>query len=172
MDPITQIGSPAPDFDLQDLDGENHSLRDELGSILVLNFWSAECTHSKRADEVLEELVQEWEDGVSFWCIASNANEDDELVKNVAENNKINRLLRDRNHSVADAYGAVTTPHVFVIDGKGVLRYAGAFNDVNLRQRTPTRNYLQEAVTAVQNGLDPEPSEIPPFGCAIIRHAI
>jgi peroxiredoxin len=172
VDPIAQIDSPAPDFDLQDLDGENHSLRDELGSILVLNFWSAECTHSKRADEVFEELVQELGDGVSFWCIASNENEDDELIKKVAENNKIDRLLRDRNHSVADAYGAVTTPHVFVIDGKGVLRYAGAFDDVSLRQRTPTRNYLQEAVTAVQNGLDPEPSEIPPFGCAIIRHAI
>ncbi len=172
MDSIAQIGSPAPDFELKDLEGEKHALRDELGSILVLNFWSAECIHSKRADEIFEELAQKWGDGVSFWCIASNENEDDELVKNVARNNKIKRLLRDRHHSVADAYGAVTTPHIFVIDGMGVLRYAGAFDDVSLRQRTPTRNYLQEAVGAVQNGLDPEPTETPPFGCAIIRRAI
>ncbi len=172
MDPIAQIGSPAPDFELKDLEGERHSLRDELGSIVVLNFWSAECTHSKRADEGSEELVREWGDGVSFWCIASNENEDDELVKNAAGNNKIDRLLRDRHHAVADTYGAVTTPHVFVIDKKGVLRYAGAFDDVSLRQRTPTRNYLQEAVGAIQNGLDPEPSETLPFGCAIIRHPI
>ena len=172
MDTIAQIGSPAPDYELKDLEGERHSLRDELGSILVLNFWSAECIHSKRADEIFKELEQEWGEGVSFWCIASNENEDDELVKNAAGNNKINRLLRDRHHAVADAYGAVTTPQVFVIDEMGLLRYAGAFDDVSLRQRTPTRNYLQEAVGAVQRGLDPEPSETPPFGCAIIRHAI
>lgn len=172
MDPVARIGSPAPDFELKDLEGEGHSLRDELGSIVVLNFWSAECTHSKRADEVFEGLVQELGDDVSVWCIASNENEDDELVTNVAGANKIDRLLRDRHHVVADAFGAITTPHVFVIDKEGVLCYAGAFDDVSLRQRTPTRNYLKEAVGAVQNGLDPDPSETPAFGCAIIRHAI
>jgi peroxiredoxin len=172
VDSIAQIGSPAPDFELKDLEGDKHALRDELGSILVLNFWSAECIHSKRADEIFEEFAQKWGDSVSSWCIASNENEDDELIKNVAGTNKIKRLLRDRHQSVADAYGAVTTPHLFVIDAMGVLRYAGAFDDVSLRQRTPTRNYLQEAVVAVQNGLDPEPSETSPFGCAIIRHAI
>ena len=172
MDPLARIGSPAPDFELVDLRGDLHSLRDELGSILVLNFWSAECIHSQRADEEFETLAQEWGEGVSFWCIASNENEDDELIRNVAANNKIDRLLRDQHLAVAEAYGAVTTPHVFVIDERGVLRYSGAFNDVSLRQRTPTRNYLQEAVNAVQNGLDPEHSEISPFGCAIIRQSI
>lgn len=172
MDSIAQIGKPAPDFELKDLGGEKHALRDQLGSILVLNFWSADCTHSKRADQVVEELAQEWGGGVSFWCIASNDNEDDEMLKIAASSNKVERLLRDQHREVADAYGAVTTPHIFVIDGKGVLRYAGAFDDVSLRQRRPTRNYLQEAVGAVQKGRNPEPSEIPPFGCAIIRHAI
>ena len=172
MDTVAQVGSPAPDFELKDLKGAKHSLRDELGTIVVLNFWSAECIHSKRADEIFEEFVQEWGDGVSFWCIASNENENEELVKNAAGNNKISRLLQDRHLAVADVYGAVTTPQVFVIDGRGVLRYAGAFADVSLRQKTPTRNYLQEAVGAIQNGQDPEPTETLPFGCAIIRHAI
>ncbi|MFQ5921804.1 MAG: redoxin domain-containing protein [Anaerolineales bacterium] len=172
MDSVAQAGDPAPEFELMDLDGQRHSLRDWLGSIVVLNFWSAECVHSRRADAVFEELVQEWGDEVSLWCIVSNENEDDELVKSVAGKNKIDRLLRDRSHEVADSYGAVTTPHVFVIDEKGVLRYAGGHDDVSLHQRTPTRNYLREAVGAVRKGLSPEPSETPPFGCAIIRHAI
>jgi peroxiredoxin len=172
MDSIAQVGSTAPDFELEDLEGEKHALRDELGSILVLNFWSAECAHSKRSDKAVEELVQEWGDSVSFWCIASNENENDEMLKSAAGNNKIERLLRDRQQEVADAYGAVTTPHVFVIDEMGVLRYGGAFDDVSFRQRTPTRNYLQEAVVAIQKGLDPEPSQTSPFGCAIIRHAL
>ena len=172
MDPIARIGDPAPDFELTDLEGKSHSMREGLGSIVVLNFWSAECIHSTRADAEFEELVHEWGDGVSLWCIVSNENEDDELVKSAAGQIKIDRLLRDRHQIVADSYGAVTTPHVFVIDEQGVLRYAGAFDDVSLRQRTPTRNYLREAVHAVQKGLTPKPSERPPFGCAIIRHAI
>jgi len=172
MDSIARIGSAAPNFELEDLEGARHSPRDELGSILVLNFWSADCVHSQRADEEFEDLAQEWGEGVSFWCIASNENEDEELIGNAAAKNKIDRLLRDQHLAVADAYGAVTTPHVFVIDEQGVLRYSGAFNDVSLRQRTPTRNYLQEAVKAVQNGVDPDHSETAPFGCAIIRHSI
>ena len=172
MDPIAQIGEPAPEFELVGLDGQGHSLRSWLGSIVVLNFWSAECVHSTRADVVMEELVQEWGGTVSLWCIVSNQNEDDELVKSVAGKNKIERLLRDRDQKVADSYGAVTTPHVFVIDEKGVLRYAGGLDDVSLGQRMPSRNYLREAVRAVRNGLSPEPSETPPFGCAILRHLI
>ena len=172
MDSIAQVGSPAPDFVLEDLEGEMHSLRDELGSILVLNFWSAECTHSKRSDQAVEELMQRWGGEVSFWCIASNENEDDEMLRNAAGKNKIERLLRDRGQQVADIYRAVTTPHVFVIDGMGVLRYAGAFDDVDLRQRMPTRNYLGEAVAAVLKGLDPDPTQTSPFGCAIVRHAM
>ena len=172
MDSVARIGSPAPDFELKDLEGARHSPRDELGSILVLNFWSAECVHSQRADEEFEDMAQEWGEGVAFWCIASSENGDDELIRNAAAKNKIDRLLRDQNLTVADAYGAVTTPHVFVIDEQGVLRYSGAFNDVSLRQRTPTRNYLQEVVRAVQNGVDPDHSETAPFGCAIVRHSI
>ena len=171
MDPIARIGDPAPEFALRGLDGQEHSLRDWLGSIVVLNFWSAECVHSRRADTVIEELLQE-RGGVSLWCIVSNENEDDELVKRVAAKNKTERLLRDGDQEVADSYGAVTTPHVFVIDEKGVLRYAGGLDDVSPRQRVPTRNYLSEAVAAVRNGLSPEPSETPPFGCAILRHSI
>ena len=110
--------------------------------------------------------------GYGFVAPDGEESENDELVKNAAGNNKISRLLRDRHHAVADVYGAVTTPQVFVIDGMGVLRYAGAFDDVSLRQKTPTRNYMQEAVGAIQNGQDPEPTETLPFGCAIIRHAI
>jgi peroxiredoxin len=172
MDPIARIGDPAPEFELADLDGQRHSLSDRRGSIVVLNFWSAECIHSTRADGVFEELVHEWGDAVSLWCIAPNANEEDELVRSVAGKNKIPRLLRDQGHKVADSYGAVTTPHIFVIDEKGVLRYTGGLDDVSLRQRTPTRNYLREAVRAVRQGIHPEPAETPPFGCAIIRHTL
>ena len=172
MDSLARIGDRAPEFDLMDLNGRKHSLRDWLGSIVVLNFWSAECDHSTRADQILEELADEWGDVVRLWCIAANENEDDERIRSVAQRNKVERLLRDHSQKVANIYGAMTTPHVFVIDADGILRYAGGLDDVNLRQRTPTKNYLREAVGAIKQGMNPEPSHTPPFGCAIVRQTI
>jgi hypothetical protein len=64
-------------------------------------------------------------------------------------------------------YGAKATPHFFVIDGDGLLRYSGAFDDVTFRQRTPTHTYLKDAVEAVLRGEAPNPAQTPAYGCAI-----
>jgi hypothetical protein len=70
---------------------------------------------------------------------------------------------------VADRYGAQTTPHLFVVDEAGVLRYAGAPDDVGFRQRVPSRDYLADAVGALLEGRAPEPASTAAFGCALVR---
>jgi hypothetical protein len=72
---------------------------------------------------------------------------------------------------VAGRYGALTTPHAFLIDRQGILRYRGAVDDVSFRQREPTRFYLREAVEAVLADQLPEVPEVQPFGCTIVRYA-
>jgi hypothetical protein len=72
---------------------------------------------------------------------------------------------------VADQYVALTTPHFFVIDEQGILRYQGALDDVTFRKPTPTHNYLHDAVEAVVAGARPQPAETPAYGCAIVRFA-
>ena len=79
-------------------------------------------------------------------------------------------LLHDVNQQVADLYGAITTPHLFVIDVEGILRYQGAFDDVTFRQRTPTQNYLKMVVEALLQGKPPNPSQTPSYGCIIVRY--
>ena len=71
---------------------------------------------------------------------------------------------------VADLFGAQTTPHFFVLDQQGVLRYRGALDDVTFRQREPKNYYLHEAVQALLAGRLPEPAETPAYGCTIVRH--
>jgi hypothetical protein len=71
-----------------------------------------------------------------------------------------------------DAYEAQTTPHLFVVDASGILRYRGAFDDVTFRQRTPTKFYLRDAVSAVLENRLPDPAETAPFGCAIVRFVL
>jgi hypothetical protein len=80
-------------------------------------------------------------------------------------------LLLDRNQAIADLYGAQTTPHFFVVDRKGILRYQGALNDVTFRQREPRIHYLREAVKALLLGKKPDPDTTNPYGCTVVRHA-
>jgi hypothetical protein len=75
----------------------------------------------------------------------------------------------DANCFVADLYEAQTTPHVFVIDREGILRYRGAVDDVTFRQRTPARFFLDEAVEALLEGHVPALVESPAYGCTIVR---
>lgn len=170
MDPLARVSLPAPEFSLPDLEGEIHNLTDQAGQILVLNFWSAECPWSQRVDESLNILRTTWPDDVTYWPIASNTNENLELISSAAAQLGLPLVLLDRGQAVADKYGAVTTPHFFVIDRQVVIRYSGSYDDVTFRQRMPTRSYLEEAVRALLAGYQPDPSETPPYGCALVRH--
>ena len=134
MDTVVKTGEPAPDFSLPDLDGGVHDLSDYEGKIIVINFWSTECPSAIRADEGFGPLLEEWGEEVALLSIASNANEThDQLIEAAAERS-VSPVLSDADQAVANLYGAVTTPHIFVIDREGILRYQGAFNDVTFFQ--------------------------------------
>ena len=172
MDSVVRIGEPAPDFSLDDLEGREHNLVDVRGKVLVLNFWSSECPHSTRGDETIQELRLGWEGEVVVWSIASNANEKPSEIQEAAAEREVAPLLHDPAQEVADQYGAVTTPQIFVIDRAGVLRYGGALDDTSFKRRSPTRNYLAQAVQAAAEGRDANPAETVPYGCALMRHLV
>lgn len=170
MDAVIEIGILAPEFELEDLEGALYRLNDYRGKIVVVNFWSAECPWVERADRELIEYMADWGEQVQLLTIASNANEDPELLARVCGERGLKFVLYDENQRVADLYGAVSTPHLFVIDRGGILRYQGAFNDVTFRQRTPMRHYLREAVDALLAGTQPELEQTAPYGCTVVRH--
>ncbi len=170
MDAIIPLNEPAPDFTLPDLSGNRHALRDYRGRIVILNFWSAECPWAERADRALVAALAAWGDAVALLSIASNANEPPEMLAHVAAERGLPLVLHDADQQVADRYGAQTTPHLFVVDANGLLRYQGAFDDTTFRRHTPTRTYLIDAVNALLRGETPAPAQTPPYGCTIVRH--
>ena len=172
MDPLAAIAQPAPDFSLPDLQGTTRHLADQLGQIMVLNFWSAECPWVQRVDESLTHLRSTWPADIVYWPIASNANESPEEIATAAALREMLIVLMDGEQSVADLYGAVTTPHFFVVDRQGMLRYSGAYDDVSFRQREATRSYLEQAVAALMVEQHPDPADTPPYGCALVRHSV
>ena len=163
------INQPIPDFELPDLDGNMHRLSDHRGRIVIVNFWSCECPHSERTDKAIMSMFVQWQDDVSMLSIASNRNESLEALKEAAESRRLPTVLHDADCRVADLFEAQTTPHIFVIDQEGTLRYRGAVDDATFRQRKPTRFFLDEAVELLLAGQIPTLTESPAYGCALVR---
>jgi peroxiredoxin len=164
-----RLNQPAPDFELPDLDGHLHRLSDHHGRIVVVNFWSCECPHSERTDRSLMATFIQWGDDVAMLAIAANRSESAGEVAEAVRARRLPTVLVDVNQVVADLYEAQTTPHAFLVDREGILRYRGAVDDVAFRQRVATRFFVEEAVEALLENRLPAVQETPAFGCAIVR---
>ncbi len=164
-----EINFPAPDFELPDLEGRLHRLSDYRGKIVIINFWSCECPHSERTDKAIMSMFMQWRDDVAMLSIASNRSENIEALKTAAEARRLPTVIIDPLCFAADLYEAQTTPHVYVIDREGILRYRGSVDDMTFRKRTPTRFFLDEAVESLLEGRLPAVAESPAYGCTIVR---
>ena len=174
-DDITPLapGSPAPDFTLTNiLADESITLSALRGQIVIVNFWSGECAWSRGYDQYFNERRGGWLDqGIVLLHVNSNVNEEPIDTEEAATEYGVDGpILDDAGNVAADAYGATTTPHVFVVDPDGLIAYQGAVDDRTFRQREPTINYLDAAIDALSNGGYPDPAETPAYGCTIVRH--
>lgn len=164
-----QTNSPAPDFSLPDVSGRIHRLADYMGRLVIINFWSAECPWSEKADKYLLSLLERFSGQLVLLTIASNLNEDKDSVQQAAANHGVITLLIDEECHLANAWQAQTTPHIFIIDQAGILRYQGAVDDVTFRKRIPDQFYVEEAITAILDNRLPAIQETQPYGCTIVR---
>lgn len=168
MDTVIKTGEFVSNFRLNTIDGKRFSLAEQLGKIVLINFWSAECPWSERADNSLLSLRPSWGEEVVWASVASNANEPLRMVEEVAKDRGVSLVLHDSNQNIANKFGAVNTPHIFIIDAKGILVYQGALNDVTFRQRTETINYVSEVIQALRNGESSPLQHMPSYGCTVV----
>jgi len=134
-----EVGSRVSgDIKLTDLYGKEHSLKDFHGKIVLLRFWSIVCPTEKAAAPKFKALQEEFGDkGVVQIAVNANQKEldpDSEPpyadLREFVENAGTEFLATvDHDNEITDMFGAATTPHCFVIDKEGVLRYAGALDD-------------------------------------------
>lgn len=158
----------APDFSLPDQQGRMHRLEDYRGQVVVLNFMSAECPWSARADQGLLDMLEQFGEQIILLSVASNANETPEQIIKAAQQRHLPKVLLDSEQVVARRYKAQTTPHIFIIDADGRLRYQGAYDDVTFRRREPTRTYARQAVQSLLAGKEPQAAQTQPYGCTIV----
>lgn len=161
----------APEFIVPTLGGGRFALSDYRGHVVVINFWSAECAWSRRADVLLVYRMLTWEaKGVRVIGLAANVNEIESAIRHEVEARHVRYPVAfDYDHRVADLYRAATTPHFFVTDRQGIVRYIGALDDAGPEQREAKYFYLDRAVAALLANRPVNPAETPPFGCKLVR---
>jgi peroxiredoxin len=158
------IGEPVPDFRMRDVMKDEPvltSLSQFKGKTVVLFFVSDKCQVTWAYERRTGKLIQDFRKDVVFLGVKSSARDSADEIKGYCEqkNFDIPVLCDDRN-VVADYFGFRSTPQYAVIDKDGVLRYFGAFDDLQSmrtwqqKEETAKVQYVRDALTAVLAGKD------------------
>lgn len=174
-----EVGKPAPDFSLPDVDGKTHTLSDYQDKIVVLEWTNHECPFVRKHYDThsMQGLQKTYTDkGVVWFAIVSSAEGKQgyvtgEMGKQVSAQEKSAETakLLDPEGKVGKLYGAKTTPHMYVID-KGTLAYMGAIDDkpnTNKADIADATNYVQTALDALMAGQPIESAMTRPYGCSV-----
>ena len=165
------VGQPAPGFTLKDESGGSHALERYRGKIVVLEWTNPECPFVQRhyAAKTMQRPLEGFAGKTVVWlAVDSTSHNTPERSKAwKAEQGFLYPVLQDPSGAVGHAYGAKTTPHMFVIDEKGVLRYAGGIDDDQRGHSATPTNYVEKAVNALAAGQPVSPSTSDPYGCSV-----
>lgn len=168
------VGEPAPDFELKDASGETHKLSDYKGKTVVLEWTNPGCPFVERHYEAgtMSKTHEKLggADEVVWLAIDSTKSVTPESTKESKEAWKFDHpVLQNPSGDVGKMYDAKTTPHMYVIDKEGVLRYTGAIDDDERgkKEAGERTNYVLEAVQALKKGEEIEKTETNPYGCSV-----
>lgn len=168
------IGADAPAFSLVNaVDGKTVEMKPADGNTKVLIFTCNQCPYAKAFEPRIIEIARKFgQQGVKFYAI--DPNDDVQYPEETLPNMKARAIekeypfpyLKDGDSKIARAYGARVTPHVFVIDGTGKVRYRGYVDDSAKPEERKTTG-LTDALGALVNGRDPVTTDTRAFGCGI-----
>jgi peroxiredoxin len=174
------IGKTAPAFSLPNALGQSVNLSQFSGKVVVLEWFNPSCPFVKKfyANRDMLKFQKDVRDKGAVWLTISSSAEGKQghiEASNAASFAKEQgldpaSLLLDPEGNVGKSYGARTTPHMFVIDNKGSLAYAGAIDSTASTHSTDissSSNYVLQAVDALQQGRSPSPSSTDSYGCSV-----
>jgi len=126
-----QVGQPAPNFQLQNLDGQSISLSDFKGKPVLINFWATRCGPCIYEMPYLQEIYDEWS-GKGLILLAINVGEGSSTVKGFMQNYNLSLpVLLDTDGAAFRRYNVTILPTTFFIDENGIIqeKKLGAFRD-------------------------------------------
>jgi peroxiredoxin len=177
-----KIGEKAPDFPMKGTDGKEHKLSDYLGKTVVLEWFNHDCPFVKKHYDPSVKNMQSLQksatdDGVIWVSINSSAQgkqghltteEAIEISTEKAAHPSV--ILLDANGKIGKLYGARTTPHMFIIDKAGILRYMGAIDSTpstDASDISASKNYISQALAEIKADKPVNEPVTEAYGCSV-----
>jgi alkyl hydroperoxide reductase subunit AhpC len=174
------VGKPAPDFAVTDASGKTQSLSAYKGKTVVLEWNNPECPFVRKhygAHNMQQQQADAAKDGVVWLTVNSGAEGKQGHLDAAAATayvakvgGKESAYLIDADGKVGHAYDAKTTPHMFVIDGDGVLRYMGGIDSIastDVDDIPKATQYVKQALGELAAGKPVSVSTSEPYGCSV-----
>ncbi len=175
-----KLNESAPDFRLKDSNGNEHSLSDFKGKVVVLEWINYECPFVKKHydSKNMQSLQEKYTKQDVVWlAICSSApgkqgHFSTEEINKRSKNHeaKFTAYLIDEDGRVGKMYGAKTTPHMFIIDREGKLVYAGGIDDkpsTDIEDIKKAKNYVSLALDELLSGKEISVKSSTPYGCSV-----
>jgi len=172
-----QVGQPAPNFVLEDTTGEQIRLSDYLGRVVVLEWFNPGCPFVKEVHQsgrMPTSANRALSQDVVWLAVNSGAanRQGAGLATNQTARNEFDigyPILLDEPGVVGRAYGAKTTPQMFVIDATGTIIYAGAFDNQPMGELDGEhyRNHVDSALDENRLGQTISQPVVKPWGCSV-----
>jgi peroxiredoxin len=174
------IGAPAPALNFTDAKGNVHNFEHFKGKVVVLEWTNHQCPFVRRQYDggAMQALQKKYTDeGVVWLSVVSSApgNEGyvtgDEAEKVASDNKAVpTAIVLDPSGELGKAFGAKTTPHMFILGKDGTLVYKGAVD--NIRSFRPEdvknpENYFANALDEVLAGKPVSKPDTLAYGCSV-----
>jgi peroxiredoxin len=174
------VGKPAPSFTGTDSNGKTHALASFQGKTVVLEWFNPECPFVRKhyGSGNMQKLQKAYTaKGVVWLTIASSAPgkqgyldaaKGNAVIKDLGAAQTV--LILDSAGTIGKAYGAKTTPHMFVVDAKGTVVYAGGIDDRPSTDQADVpgaKGYVQTALDEVLAGKPVTIASSQPYGCSV-----
>jgi glutathione peroxidase-family protein len=175
-----KLNDAAPEFNLKDSFGKEHSLSDFAGKVVVLEWINFECPFVKKHynSNNMQKLQEKYaKDSIVWLALCSSAEGKQGNFSNEEINSRSIKLkakylayLIDEDGKVGKMYGAKTTPHMFIVDKEGKLVYAGAIDDTpstDIDDIETAKNYVSSALDELLDSKNVSTQSSSPYGCSV-----
>lgn len=171
---------PAPDFQVTDISGAPQSINQYKGKIVVLEWTNPECPFVKKhyGSGNMQQLQKYAVSKNIVWLsINSSAPGKEGNMDNAQAQANVAQAgahptayILDPSGKIGQLYGAKTTPHMFVIDARGVLVYQGAIDDIASTEQDDIKkahNYVKIAIDDLLAGKPIATASTRAYGCSV-----
>ena len=175
-----KVGAPAPGFTAVDSNVKTVNLGDFKGKTVVLEWTNDGCPYVRKhyGSGNMQALQKKWTDEGIVWLSVISSPPGEQGFADAARANSLTAdrkaaptaVLLDPKQQVAKSYGALVTPHMYIVKPDGILAYAGAIDDKPTARTGDIKgatNYVDNALTELKSGKPVSTTNTRAYGCVV-----